>query len=254
MIRQAAKLLPSNLREHLRAAASRVMLSPYERSVLSRMKGVSPRECCLCGFKGRFGAFGHPPRYDARCPKCHSLERHRQLALWLDRNPDVLSSDTKVLHFAPEAVIMQLVTRRTNNYKSADLEPGRADLELNIESLRLNDASFDLIICFDVLEHVDDQKALKELSRVLRPGGLVLLHTPFIQNWPETYENSAIQSPAERLVHFGQEDHVRYYGADLRDRIRSVGFQLEEFMVTEPDISRYSLVRGEPIFIARKPV
>jgi SAM-dependent methyltransferase len=216
------------------------------------MKGIFPRECCLCGFKGRFTAFGHPPRYDASCPQCHSLERHRQLSLWLNRNSDVIASHTSVLHFAPEEVIRRFVEQKTSHYKSADIEPGRADLVLNIENLSLADESFDLIICFDVLEHVDDRKALRELRRVLRPGGLALLHTPFIEAWTSTYENPSVQTDADRRLHFGQEDHVRYFGADVRDRISSAGFQLEEFMATEPDVSRYSLVRGEPIFIARK--
>ncbi|ANY78289.1 hypothetical protein BB934_08615 [Microvirga ossetica] len=217
------------------------------------MEGVFPRECCLCGFKGTFRGFCHPPRYDARCPQCNSLERHRLLALWLNNNPSILESNTSVLHFAPEEVIKQFVQRRTHYYKSADLEPGRADLVLNIERIDLPDASFDVIICFDVLEHVDDRKALGELLRVLRPGGLALLRTPFVEAWSKTYENPAIQTPADRFLHFGQEDHVRYFGADVRDRIRSAGFQLEEFVATEPNVSSYGLLRGETIFIARRP-
>ncbi|MGO4389224.1 methyltransferase domain-containing protein [Microvirga sp. 2YAF29] len=236
----------------VRTRVRTVLLTPYEQTLLSRIEGFYPRECCLCGFKGFFRGFGHPPRYDACCPQCESLERHRLLALWLNNNPDILKNGTTVLHFAPEEVVGRFVRRRTHDYKSADLEPGRADLMLNIEQIALPDASCDVIICFDVLEHVDDRKALKELMRVLRPNGIALLRTPFVESWSQTYENPQIQTPADRYLHFGQEDHVRYFGADVRDRIRFAGFQLEEFVAIEPDVSRYGLVRGETIFIARK--
>jgi SAM-dependent methyltransferase len=249
MFRRLVRIIPDKVQKRLRSALS----TPYEQAVLSRMEGVFPRECCLCGFKGFFRSFGHPPRYDARCPQCGSLERHRLLALWFDNNPSIVESDTTVLHFAPEEAIKQLVQKKTHHYKSADLEPGRADLVLNIERLDLPDGSFDVIICSHVLEHVDDRKALGELLRVLRSGGLALLMTPVIEAWSKTYENPTIQTPADRLLHFGQEDHARYFGADVRDRIRSTGFQLDEFMATEPNVSRYGLWRGETIFIAHKP-
>jgi SAM-dependent methyltransferase len=119
--------------------------------------------------------------------------------------------------------------------------------------MEVENNAFDLIICSHVLEHVDDRKALREMLRVLRPGGIALLMTPVVEGWSETYENPNVDFPKDRVLHFGQDDHVRYFGADIRDRIKSAGFELEEFTAVEPDVSRYSLIRGENLFIARKP-
>ncbi len=63
-----------------------------------------------------------------------------------------------------------------------------------------------------------------------------------------------MESPSDRNLHFGQPDHVRYYGYDVRNRIRSVGFELTEFTAQEPEVTRLALARGEKIFIARKPL
>ena len=227
------------------------VLPDYPREVLSRMEGVFPRECCVCGFKGLFKGFGHPPRYDALCPNCGSLERHRLLVLCLREYPNAIRSSARLLHFAPEEAVKRLIEKRVASYKSADIQPGKADLVLNIEHLDVPDGSFDAIICFDVLEHVDDRKALAEMFRVLSREGTALLRTPFISNWP-TYENPAVKSPEDRLLHFGQEDHVRYFGGDVRDLIRSAGFSLADFVAMEPDVSRHGLLRGETIFVASK--
>ena len=124
---------------------------------------------------------------------------------------------------------------------------------VDIERIALPDASADLIVCSHVLEHVDDNRALAELFRVLRPGGTLVLLTPVVEGWQQTYENPAILDPQQRQLHFGQEDHVRYFGADLRMRIRRAGFELDEFSAIEPNVSRYSLIRGEKVFVARRP-
>jgi SAM-dependent methyltransferase len=92
----------------------------------------------------------------------------------------------------------------------------------------LADGSFDLILCSHVLEHVpDDGAAMAELRRVLAPGGLCLVLTPYR---PEvtTYEDPGITSPLDRMVAFGQQDHVRIYGNDLTDRLRGAGFEVED--------------------------
>ena len=104
-----------------------------------------------------------------------------------------------------------------------------------------------------MLEHVDDRRALAEMFRLLVPGGIAFVMTPVVEGWAETYENPAITQPRDRLLHFGQNDHVRLYGRDIRDRIRAAGFELSEFVAVEPDVARYGLVRGETLFIARRP-
>ena len=122
-----------------------------------------------------------------------------------------------------------------------------------IEAIDLPDASFDRILCNHVVEHVDDAKAFAELFRILHPGGVALFTTPIVEGWAQTYENPAIDGERLRELHFGQNDHVRFYGRDLRERIKAAGFRLEEFTAVEPDVHRHGLMRGETVFMATKP-
>lgn len=217
-------------------------------------KGVYPRSCPICGYHGSFTAFGQPPRFDARCAKCNSLERHRLFYLTAERGA-LFEQHHEVLHFAPEAQVAGYVRGIVARYDTADLsEQRRVMHRINIEDTGLPDASYDRIICSHVLEHVDDAKALAEMFRMLRPSGAALLATPVVEGWPSTYENPAVDGPKMRQVHFGQADHVRMYGRDVRDRIRAAGFTLTEVIAQEPDVLTYGLMRGEALFIATKPM
>ena len=213
--------------------------------------GRHERECPVCRYQGRFIAFGDPPRWDASCPSCRSLERHRLFKLFLDRHPELVRGT--VIHFAPERSIAKLLRAHDSDYRSADVVPGRADLTLDIEAIDLSDDSVDLIVCSHVLEHVDDAKALAEFRRCLKPGGAAILMVPIVEGWRRTYENPAVTSEGDRLLHFGQHNHVRYYGADFRERVRAAGFELEEMTATGEECVRYSVVPGETIFLARSP-
>jgi len=220
---------------------------------LSGSKGASfARVCNVCGYRGRFQAAGKPRRIDARCPQCGSAERYRLLTLWLDRDGGFLKG-AHVLHFAPEAGLASMLKSRVGRYESGDIAPGKADRVLNIEAIAAPDASYDCVVCSHVLEHVDDKKALAEIYRVLKPGGVALIMLPVIEGWAKTYENPALVSSEDRKRHYGQSDHVRYYGADVRDLIRAHGFALTEFTAEGPDVLTYALQRGEKVFIARKP-
>lgn len=215
--------------------------------------GVHPRTCPLCGYHGAFTAYGFPFRFDAQCARCGSLERHRLVKLVLERT-GVIGPGHSVLHFAPEPQLTEAIRALAGTYTTADLMRPRVDLRLDIERLDLPDACFDRIVCCQVLEHVDDRRALAEMFRVLRPGGAALLNTPVIEGWDRTYENPEVDGPEMRLLHFGQADHVRYYGRDIRDRIAAAGFTLQEFGSEEPDVLRFGLWRGERIFLAWKPM
>lgn len=211
------------------------------------------RECPICGFSGAFLPFGIATvRADAMCPECTSLERHRLLQLVIERL-DPLPSPCRMLHFAPEQAMTRFLRPRADSHVTADLMRDDVDLNLNIERIDAEDGSFDAVVCFHVLEHVDDRKALSELHRILRPGGLALLAVPIVEGWAETYEDPSVTEPAERFRHFGQEDHVRWYGRDFRDRVRAAGFTLEEVSATGAEAARHGLIRGETVFLARKP-
>lgn len=209
-----------------------------------------PRTCPICGFNGSFLHFGRPPRVDARCPACESLERHRLFWLWYTENRQVLVEP--VLHFAPEQVFESNFREHFRGYRTADLfRP--ADLKLDIENIELPDGEAATVICNHVLEHVDDRRALAEIFRILKPGGILIVSVPLVDGWDLTYENDAIIDPSLRKVHFGQSDHVRYYGRDFSDRIRRAGFSSVDCVVAEGSrVIEFGLIRGEKFFICRK--
>jgi SAM-dependent methyltransferase len=210
------------------------------------------RTCPICGYVGEFAPVGMPPRLDGLCPSCRSRERHRLFKLWLDREGRI-DQATRVLHFAPEQDFIPILRGRAGTYVTADLMRRGMDLQLNIEQLDLPEASFDLIIAHQILEHVDHRKALAECFRCLAPGGILVVTTPIIEAWDTTYENPEVVTARGRLLHFGQIDHTRYFGRDLKDHMRAAGFTLQEYVAKEPDVSTHALIRGETLFILMKP-
>ena len=214
------------------------------------LRPLHPRSCPICGYHGWFGFFGRPPRLDARCRSCRSLERHRLFWLWLDRNRARMIEP--VLHFAPEEVFEKRFRAMFQDYRTTDLMRPNCDLQLNIEAIDLPSDSVGTIICNHVLEHVDDAKALAELSRILKPGGIAILSVPLIDGWDRSYEPEGIEGEHMRELHFGQFDHVRYYGRDLRDRLAKAPFRFEEVTAEGADVITYGLMRGEKMFVCSK--
>jgi len=166
---------------------------------------------------------------------------------------NLVNAEDRVLHFAPEPSVEALLKTSGGKYESADLLSDFGDLTLNIEKLKLADGSYDVVVASHILEHVNDHRALAELYRILRPAGRLIVFVPIIESWATSYENPTVESRSERLLHFGQEDHVRYYGRDLRARICAAGFHLDEYTGTPEQCMRYGLIRGERAFICRKP-
>jgi SAM-dependent methyltransferase len=244
------------MRTLARVAKSFLVPDTYRdmRLLLKSRMDAFEAECPCCGFHGQFRGFGSPIRLGVLCPSCGSVERHRLLTLAIDRGLIDLSG-RDILHFAPEQWLKGRLERAgagkyvTSNYP---LQEG-ADFCFDIEAIDLPDESYDIIMCFHVLEHVDDRRALSELYRVLRAGGKLVAMVPIIEGWDASYEDSALTTERQRHIHFGQYDHVRYYGADFRDRVTQAGFQLVEFTANGPDSPRYRLKRGEKVFIATKP-
>ncbi len=202
--------------------------------------------CPCCGQTSKFRSFGVRPYW--LCPRCGSLGRHRLLALYLDEHRELIRGKT-VLHFAPEPSVRPHVEPYAQRYISGDIHPGPCQIRIDIEQIDLPDGEVDLIICNHVLEHVDDKRALCELRRVLKPQGVLLLMAPVVEGWDHTYEDPTIVAPEDRLRHFGQEDHVRYYGRDIRDRIAAAGFEVREYTAVEPLVSTYELLPGDKVFI-----
>jgi SAM-dependent methyltransferase len=173
------------------------------------------------------------------CPACGSLERHR--AFWLYAR-DRFAPGLRVLHFAPEPCLESRL-RPKLDYISVDLEPGAADIAAAIEDLPFKDETIDRVICLHVLEHVaDDAAALRELRRVLAPGGQALIMVPLLG---DTTDEDPEAPPDERVRRFGQADHVRLYGAaDLVARIAAAGLRprVDHLRPTRAQIERHRLV------------
>jgi SAM-dependent methyltransferase len=159
----------------------------------------------------------------------------------------------RVLHFAADGCVASQVTKFSGVvHETADLQ-GAASRLLDIERMDLPNEQYDCVICSHVLEHVDDRKAIPEILRVLKAGGTMIAMIPIIEGWPSTYENASILSERDRERHFGQADHLRYYGADFRTRLKDAGFIVTEFTPGGVACADHGLVRGEKIFIAAKP-
>jgi SAM-dependent methyltransferase len=210
-------------------------------------------ECPCCGRSSR--AFAPDwNRANAICPGCGAHERHRALAIYLRERTELGQRPLRLLHFAPEHALDQVLERLPNlDRVTADLEPRTADLEIDIKRIALGDASFDAILCSHVLEHVeDDHAAMSELHRVLRPGGFALVLVPLDLEREATLEDPSVKTPAERVAAYWQEDHVRLYGMDIAGRLTDAGFTVTvERLADElpPEtVTRYGLVRADVIF------
>jgi hypothetical protein len=239
---------------HHRLASVLYAAADLNGRISARLLRGEERECPCCG--------GHFKRMSQRrlagfggiCPRCRSHPRHRAIALLLARGD---LPGRRLLHFAPEPLFDPVFARLPEIERTtADLY-APADLRLDITSMDLPGGSFDLILCSHVLEHVpDDRAAMAELRRVLTPGGLALVLTPYRPN-VTTFEDPSISSPIDRMVAFGQQDHVRIYGSDLAARLREAGFEVEDRtpadLFDEPVVSRCELDRDEHLFLCRVP-
>ena len=197
-------------------------------------------------------------RENALSPGTLSLERHRQMWLFLQNETDFFTKNYKVLHIAPEQEFLRKFKKMKNlDYTSADLFSPIVDVKADILDLPFEDESFDVIFCNHVLEHIeDDRKAMSELYRVMKKGGWGILQVPMKNSLEKTYEDFTITDPKERQKHFGQYDHVRWYGMDYFDRLKSVGFDAEANFYSQKfsdaDIKKFGLNRNEILPIVRK--
>jgi hypothetical protein len=206
----------------------------------------SKRWCPVCEKHARrFRPFGVEwKREQAMCVHCGALERHRLVRLFLERKTDILTTPGKrFLHIAPEPCEAYIRRRVGSGYVSADLLDPTVDVRMDVTRIDYPDDSFDVIYCSHVLEHVsDDRLALREFRRVLAPTGCALFLVPMTA--PETFEDATIIDPRDRLLAFGQDDHVRRYGPDFVERLQEAGFEVQVVRDTDVADSREIDVMG----------
>lgn len=197
-------------------------------------------------------------RANALSPGTLSLERHRQMWLYLKNETTFFKEKLKVLHIAPEQSFINRFKKLPNlDYITADLYSPIVDVKADILDLPFDDESFDVVFCNHVLEHIeDDRTAMSELYRVMKKGGWGIFQVPLKKSLLDTYEDFTIKDPQERQKHFGQYDHVRWYGMDYFKRLESVGFQVEinyySQKFTAIEIKKYGLLKNEILPIVRK--
>jgi SAM-dependent methyltransferase len=271
LARRIVDAIPVSIRKGLGGWISRIISGLRQRALLWRLRGDAV-ECNVCGWKGKrfIDDVWHPGTI---CPVCKSQTRHRLLMQTLtsieEFSMERLLRQKEVLHFAPERRIRERFSSLADRYVSADYK--RSDVDVNLDISRMPSVatgSFDTVIACDVLEHVsDDQRALQELFRILRPEGIAILTVPQKDDLVETIEDAFITDPNERTRRFGQHDHVRIYGQDFPGRVESAGFKVNSIgaEIFSDEIARKHVLRplrrsthplatnSRKIFICRKP-
>lgn len=199
-------------------------------------------------------------RENALSPSTLSLERHRLLWLFLKEETDFFTSKEKqkVLHMAPEQCFLKLFRKQKNlEYITADLYSPIADVKADICNLPFEDNTFDVVFCNHVLEHIpDDTKAMQELYRVLKSNGMGIFQIPQDLKRQVTFEDDTITDPKERARIFGQYDHVRVYGRDYFDKLRTVGFKVDAVnytqKISQEKQEKYCLMKDEILPVCYK--
>ena len=192
---------------------------------------ISEVECPICKWKGKKFKdldcdYGHIYK-NAECPKCKSQPRHRLLYLYLKKIIPKNKS-LRLLHFAPDSLKNLFVQYKNLKYLSVDINPKRAMKKEDITKLSFKNESFDIIICIHVLEHVQkDKKAMKELHRVLKKNGFAIIDVPLDYSRKKTDEDFSVTDPIERTKRFLQQDHVRLYGRNFKNRLKEAGFKVK---------------------------
>ena len=184
------------------------------------------------------------------CPRCGSIGRTRRL--WNILN-NYLYGNKKILDFSPSRSLYRKMKDMSLDYTGSDLSGDfLSDVSYDICNIDSNKETYDLIICYHILEHIpDDKMAMQELFRVLKSGGLCIIQTPFKDG--DIYEDESIKHPAERKKHFGQEDHVRIYSVSgLRDRLRNSGFEVDVREYSESDGNKFCFDPEHIVLICRK--
>lgn len=205
--------------------------------------------CNVCGWRG-YEFEDTIWHQKIRCPQCKTGVRQRLFLAALQHDErfkmDLLVKGQRVLHFAPEPIIKEQLSRHASVYQSADYLRDDCDLQVDMCNMdSIADRSVDVVVAFDVLEHVPSyQSAIAEVFRILSFGGIGIFTVPQKDNLAKTYEDPSIVTPEARKQAYGQTDHLRIFGNDFGEIVAAAGFQVDvvdESSFTDDIVKRHVL-------------
>jgi SAM-dependent methyltransferase len=217
--------------------------------------------CPCCGWRVRDFTKGNAllkKRPLSYCPRCNSKARHRRIWLFLQQNTNLFNDQLSLFEVSPKYSFSRRFTQMVNiSYVAADLyDRPHISFRMDLVEASLKSERFDAVLCVHVLEEImDDRRAMEELFRILKPGGWAVISVPTRMD-QVTYEDPTITAPKERKRAFGEPDHVRIYGYDLKDKLEACGFNVQvDLADTVPLQTRekYGLRGIENIFYCIKP-
>jgi len=241
-----------------------------EENCLEKERNGEEHYCLICGkridkflpageeqeiFKSHH-IIGGGKRKHALCPNCGCLDRNRWCLYVLAQYTDIVNKSCTVLHFAPEEGITEFIkTNKECIYYSADLLQNRAMLQVDLTNILFCDAVFDYIILNHVLEHISKEKiAIQELKRVLKTDGVIIMSFPICMD-SDTYEDKSVVTDVDRKIYFGQEDHVRLYGKDYKERLEAYGLSVDVCTPKQGlsyfEIRKYGFIEDDVILLCR---
>jgi len=219
-------------------------------------------QCPICGWYQRsFRPLSIDPRFMDLCSRCGSLGRHRLLWLFLKQKTELFTAPNKLLHFAAEPCFSTRLSRLKNlDYTTADIAGGDTPgmEKLDVTAIDKADNTFDCILCLHVLHQVlDDRLGMREILRVLKPGGWAILNSRMDLGLETTNDTFVHAEPEVRREHLGAADQLRIYGRDFGQRIAQQGFEVQEvpFLdeIGSQAAEKYYLKTTPVIYLARKP-
>lgn len=216
-------------------------------------------ECPICGSTySQFLPFNRP---NALCYTCKSLERHRLIYLFLSNKTDFFKKGKKVLHFAPEKCLHDVIRKHPSiDYQTADLMTTYMenigvlpDHVMSVTDIKFPDNTFDVVLCNHVFELVpDDAQGMREIYRVLQPKGYAIIQAAVNNKIDKTIETKDLPLDERKRI-AGAHQHVRRYGLDYKDRLAAAGFRVEvNQYVRQLDAKHYGLMPDEDIYVCWK--
>lgn len=196
------------------------------------------------------------------CPHCACTDRDRHLWLYMTAVglPATLRG-ADILHLAPERALEPLFEAcGPASYLRGDLHPSQPHHQtLDAHALPFPGQAFDLIVANHLLEHVRDAaQVLAEFRRCLKPGGILIAQTPYAPRLARTFELLAPVTTEFARLFYGQDDHVRLFGADMESYFRAAGLNgalvVHDALLAGIDGAEFGCNPLEPLFAFSRPV